>query len=294
MTTTRKISKKPVSKPKAAPKRSLRAAMSIAVSEKKPDAARISALAEVPLAVCKSDKDLQAMLALMRNSAESPKVRLAAMQSIQAASFSVIAFESCRGDFTAALRAVATDADPEIRQRALGLLAREQDGYAQKKLLEGLENPEKALVPPEKALQLLSYDPKANVYSQARKIVTAPPNPEAKTEALRLLAADARSATLFESVLMDKEELKENRQISASALQSLRPDKFQSNAKELVLDNQEYDDIQATALTALTQFGDEEDVSGNKELLKSITNMSKKGSAKLKKGASRFLDRYVK
>ena len=115
-------------------------------------------MAEVPLAVCESDKNLQAMLNVLRNKDEPVEVRLAALQSLQAASFSVVAFESCRGDYIATLRAVAEDPDPELRQRVLGLLAREKDGFAQKKLLEGLKNPDKALVPPEKALQLLSYD----------------------------------------------------------------------------------------------------------------------------------------
>ena len=73
---------------------------------------------------------------------------------------------------------------PQLRQRVLGLLAREKDGFAQRKLLQGLENPEKALVPPEKALQLLSYDIHADAYPVARKIVKKPPNANAKREAL--------------------------------------------------------------------------------------------------------------
>ena len=60
-----------------------------------------------------------------------------------------------RGDYIATLRKVATDPDPELRQRVLGMLMRDKDGFAQKKLLDGLKDPAKALVPPEKALQLL-------------------------------------------------------------------------------------------------------------------------------------------
>ncbi len=177
-------------------------------------------MAEVPLAVCESDKNLQAMLNVLRNKDEPVEVRLAALQSLQAASFSVVAFESCRGDYIATLRAVADDPDPELRQRVLGLLAREKDGFAQKKLLDGLKNPDKALVPPEKALQLLSYDVHADAYSAAREIVKKPPNDDARREALRLLAGDARAAPIFEKLLRDKKELREIRQISASALQA--------------------------------------------------------------------------
>src|SRR6185369_9172484 len=162
-----------------------------------------------------SDKDLQTMLKVLANKDEPIKVRLAALQSLQAASFSVIAFESCRGDYLATLRKVAEDPDPELRQRVLGLLARENDGFAEKKLLEGLRNPEKALLPPEKALQLLSYDVHAEAYPVARKIVKKPPNPEAKREALRLLGGDTGSTALFESVLRNKKEEPEFRRISA-------------------------------------------------------------------------------
>ncbi|MCP3418595.1 hypothetical protein NLM16_31245 [Bradyrhizobium brasilense] len=52
---------------------------------------------------------------------------------------------------------------------------REKNGYAQKTLLEGLKNP-KALLPPEKALQLLSYDVHAEAYSAERDILKKPPN----------------------------------------------------------------------------------------------------------------------
>ena len=53
---------------------------------------------------------------------------------------------------------------------------RDKDGFAQQKLLEGLKDPDKALVPPEKALQLLSYDVHAEAYPVAREIVNKPPN----------------------------------------------------------------------------------------------------------------------
>jgi hypothetical protein len=253
---------------------------------------RVAALAEAPLAVCENDENLQAVLAVLRNKEEPVEVRLAAMDSLATAAFSVIAFESCRKDYIATLREVAQDPNPEIRQSALGLLAGQKDGFAQKKLLEGLKDPEKALVPPEKALQLLSYDVHAEAYSVARDIVSNPPSNDAKREALRLLAADATSAPLFEKLLRDKGELREIRQISASALHALRPEKLQAHAREMLLDKSEYDDIQATSLTALTQFGDDEAVGKDQALLKSVDRLSSKASTKYKQSARRFLSKY--
>ena len=162
-------------------------------------------MAADPLAVCESEKDLQAMLKVLSDQSEPMAVRLAALQSLGAAAFSVSSFASCRADYIATLRKVADDPDPELRQRVLGILMREKDGYAQKKLLEGLKNPAKALLPPEKALQLLSYDIHAEAYSAARDILKKPPNDEAKREALRLLAADAKAAPIFEKVLRRQE-----------------------------------------------------------------------------------------
>jgi hypothetical protein len=282
-------------KPKATGKMSPRAAYSTATSPKKTVKERVAAMSQVPLDAVKNDDNPQAILNVLRNRDEPVEVRLSALQQLAAASFSAEGFESWRGDYIVTLREVATDTDTELRQRALGLLAREKDGFAEKKLLEGLQNPEKALVPPEKALQLLGYDVHAEAYSVAREIVENPPNALAKQEALRLLAADPESVPLFEKILRDKDELRENRQLSASAVHALKPDKFQEHARDILLDKSEYDDIQATALTALTQFGDETAIADDKALLKSVDRLSvSKAPAKYKQSARRFLSKYGK
>ena len=268
------------------------AAVTVATSARKPVKERIAAMANVTQAVCENDNKFQALLKVLRNTNEPIRVRLAALQALQAASFAVVQFESRRADYLATLRAVATDADPELRQRVLGLLAREKDGFAQQRLLEGLQEPEKALVPPEKALQLLSYDVHAEAYPVARMIVNNPPNEEAKREALRLLAADSSSKPLFERILSDKKETREIRQLSASALQAIAPEAMQTHARQLLLDPKEYDDIQATSLNALTQFGSTAKVEQDKELLRRVNSLRKAGSNKLKQGARRFLTKY--
>ena len=278
-------------KPSKTAAKSLRSAMAIATSARRPVKQRVAAMAAAPLAACESDKSLQAMLNVLRNEDEPVEVRLAALQSLQAASFSVVAFESSRGDYLATLRKVVDDPDPELRQRVLGILMREKDGFAQKKLLEGLKNPDKALVPPEKALQLLSYDVHADAYKVARSIVSKPPNEEARREALRLLAADATAAPLFEKLLRDKNELREIRQLSASALHALKPERLQKHAREILLDKSDYDDIKATSLTALTQFGDET-VGKDKALFNTINRLKGRASAKVKQGARQFLRKY--
>jgi hypothetical protein len=290
----KKAATKKTAKKRATPMRKPQAAFALATNARKPAQERVKAFIEAPLAVCQSDENLQASLDVLRNPKEPIKVRLAALQSLQAASFSVIEFEACREDYLAAVREVVDDKNPELRQRALGILARQKDGYSQKRLLDGLKDPDQALVAPEKALQLLSYDVHAEAYPVARDIVNEPPNPEAKREALRLLSADASSAPMFEKLLRDKNEDREIRQMSAAALQTIKPKKFQQQARELLLDQDEFDDIQATALTALTQFGDEKNVGGDEALMKRVDQLGKGKSAKVKKPAKQFLTRYGK
>jgi len=294
MATKRKAAKKAKSvKKNTATKGSRRRAVSVATSARGTVKQRVAAMAQASLAVCESDKNLQAMLKVLRNKDEPVQVRLAAMDSLATAAFSVIAFEPCRKDYIATLREVAQDPNADIRESALGLLAGQKDGFAQKKLLEGLQNPDMALLPPEKALQLLSYDVHAEAYSLARDIVSKPPNEDARREALRLLAADASSASLFEKLLRDKDELREIRQIAASALHALKPQKLQELAREILLDKSDYDDIKATSLTALTEFGDDETIGKDKELMKSVDRLSVgKAPSKYKQSARRFLSKY--
>lgn len=286
--------KKATAAKKSPAKRSPKAAFAVATNEKKSTAERAKAFVEEPLATIQSDETMQATLNVLKDRQQPIKVRLAALQSLQAATFSVIVFEPYREDYMATLRELVDDPDAELRQRVLGILARQKDGYAQKRLLDGLQDASKALVPPEKALQLISYDVHAEAYPMAREIVNEPPNPEAKREALRLLSADASSAPVFEKLLRDKNEDRDIRQISAAALQAVKPKRFQEQARELLLDDKEYDDIQATALTALEQFGDEKAVAKDQTLLKRVDELGKGKSAKVKKTAKRFMTRYGK
>ena len=243
---------------------------------------------EIPLTVA----DVQPALATLRDTNRPVENRLEALQSIQAASFAVADFDSIRPDYIAALRQVAEDHNHELRQRALGILAREHDGFAQEVLLEGLRDPNKALVAPEKALQLLSYDPHAAVYPIAREMVKTASDVSTRREALRVLAGDPSSAPVLEELLSDKNEPTELRRMSASALHALNPDRLQRWANRAVLDTNEDDDLLATGLTALTQFGDAEAIVRDTRLRNRMNQLQQKGPAKIKRIAKRFVEKY--
>jgi hypothetical protein len=260
---------------------------------KKVSTRKQTASAPAPVRVAKDTDDVRRQLKVLCDTSKRIEVRMAALQSLGAAAFSVANFESVHAEYIAALRQVSTDSHERLRRRALGILMRNKDGFAQKKLLDGLKDPAKALLPPEKALQLLGNDVHAEAYSAARAIVKKPPSQEAKREALRLLAADAKSAPLFEKVLRDKKEMRENRQIAASALNSLNPEKLQQQALKILKDKSDYADIKATSLTALEQFGDDAALGKDKALMQGVTRFeSSKTAAKYKQTARRFLSKH--
>jgi hypothetical protein len=74
-------------------------------------------------------------------------VRLAALRVLQMSSFRVVVFDPKRPEYLDALRTVIDDRNASLREQALEILAQERDEYAQRRLLEGLEDPSQALVP---------------------------------------------------------------------------------------------------------------------------------------------------
>ena len=277
---------------KGTARRSPRGAMAIASSASRGVKERVASIREIPLASRPDDENLPKLLAMLGDDNEPAEVRLAALKAMQKASFRVVSFATAQGDYTAILRKLTADPNQELRERALAILARRKDGHAQKKLLEGLQDPGKALLAPEKALQLLSYDAHAEAYDAARGIVSQPPSEGAKREALRLLAADPKSAPMFEKLLRDKSETAEIRQLSATALHAINPEKLQKHARELLFDTSEQEDIQASSLTALTNFGDAESVANDEPLLERVDSLRQGASAKVKQSARRFLSKY--
>jgi hypothetical protein len=92
-------------------------------------------------------------------------------------------------------------------------------------------------------------------------------------------------------VLRDKKELRENRQLAASALHSLNPEKLQQEALKILKDKSDYADI--TGLTALEQFGDDAALAKDKALMRSVARYkASKTPAKYKQTARRFLSKY--
>jgi HEAT repeat protein len=194
-------------------------------------------------------------IATFRDASQPTERRLAALQDIQTAIFSVSGFDRFRASFKDALRAVATeDKDQELRSSALEMLAAKKDEVAQQLLLKGLENPAEAIVSVAKAVQLLAHDDHGVAFPIARKILSGDYDVDAKEEALRVLASDPGSGGLFANILSDRSQPQQLRSMSASGLRAVDPQQFEQLAQRIIVDDHEDDDVRANALGALNHL----------------------------------------
>lgn len=236
---------------------------------------------------------LREAIQILRDSAQTLERRLEALRILQAATFNDEQFDAVREDYVAALRALTEDKEIQLRQRALGLLARSQDSYAEKVLMAGLKQPDKAVVPAGDALHYLSYNLHSGVQTLARSLFESSPDQGVRQQALRLMANDPQALKTIQKTLADKKETVEIRQTSAEALHALDPTAFQKWASKAVLDKSENADVVATSLTALQHFGDAKAIAGNTALRARLDEMSAgKSAPKLKRMAKMISSKY--
>ena len=176
----------------------------------------------------------EAALERLADAEESPHVRRVALQLLKQAAFSSPSADEWRPAYLEVLREVAQGNEPELRMPALEVLAGERDRFTQELLLDGLRNPERALVPVEDALYLLSHDVHADVQQIAARIADDPPSERARLEALNLLAADPGSAQRFAALFADTGEDPKVRRLAATALSALEPETFRNVAREVL------------------------------------------------------------
>jgi hypothetical protein len=254
---------------------------------------RSAALQVISGAVEERPELIDTLLEVLRDAARPADVRMAVLDVLQQISFRMAAFPAKRPDYLAALRSIIDDPDAQLRQRAIGILAREKDEYVQRRLIDGLEGRSEALVPTEKAIQYLGYDIHAEYFPLLRRIVEHPPTPAARTEAVRLLAADPSSTDLLLTILSDKGEDRDVRRISAIGLQSAAPGQFEEQARRIVLDDDEDDQLQAMSITALTHFANPEALSRDDELTGRIQQLGTESpSQEVKQATASFLSKH--
>jgi hypothetical protein len=249
-------------------------------------AARAKEIATIPLERDNLEEQVPDLLATLRNRDESRTVRMAALEALAALDFLGPRFAPFRADYKQALRDVATDPTPQLRERALELLAIDKDPYAQELLVKGLERSQDALVPEAKAIQLLGYDDHAEIVPLVRRVYKRAKG-AAREEALRVLATDPQSERLFRRLLKDKSEKRSIRRLSASGLQSLNPDAFDRAARTIIADEDDDNDIRATALAALAHGREAREKPVDPKLVETVQKVGESTSSRALRSATR-------
>jgi hypothetical protein len=234
-----------------------------------------------------SDPDvIDRLLELLGDATRPVDARLEVLNLLQAISFRLPLFPAKRTAYLETLRSIVEDPDAGLRRRVIGILAREKDEYVQRRLMDGLQGRDRALVPPAKAIQFLGYDVHADYFPLLREIIERPPSQAAKKEAVRLLAADPSSADLLLAILRDKGERPDVRRLAAVALQSIRPEAFDEQARRIVMDENEDHQLQTMSVTALTNFAEPGALAQDRELTERVDQLRQETSSRQLKQAT--------
>jgi hypothetical protein len=153
---------------------------------------------------------------------ETPQVRLVALSLLKSLAISSPTFSEWRPAYLQALRSAINE--PDLRLPAFDTLIAQGDRFAQERLVQGLKDPNQALIEPADALDLLGEDPHADVREQARKIVDQPPDERTLQAAIRHLASDPQSVDRLRDLISNPQRTVTARKMAATALNVLDPD----------------------------------------------------------------------
>lgn len=230
----------------------IKKALAITADKSFDAAVRVLALQKVLATAGENPNLINLALAILGDGDENSALRKEAFKILKALSFSSREFLLANADFRATLRAIVDDPDKELRESAAESLAQKKDEYIQRRLLEELRSNDEKIVSRAKAIQLLGYDIHAEHFPIVREVLRDDRSSEVeKVEAIHVLANDSSSRELLKELMADRDQTKEIRLSSASALHAVHPEEFVRIAKESVLDEKEDADIRTNWLNGL-------------------------------------------
>ena len=206
---------------------------------------RLKAMTKVTNALYGDEEAVLDFIQLMQDKKQPVEIRRAAMYGLKANSFSSPALTAKMPEYRQALRGLVDDTDPELRRAAVEKLAAYKDEGVQQRLLEGLRDPGKALLPEEKAIQLLGLDIRAEHYPVIRECLSRSQNPLVRLEAIHALSADPGSQDIIRQQVLDKSADKGVRLAGIAALHAFDAKKFQPTLQSLIQDEAEDPEIRA-------------------------------------------------
>jgi hypothetical protein len=254
----------------------------LAILENDKEDTEIKALAILGL-ICyasESEEFIDKLINLLMNNQTAPSIKEAALSVLQASTFSSTLLISKKPAYENALLSLVETSNPKpLQMRAAEYLALEKNEHIQRKLIDGLENPQNEMMKPEVAIQLLSYDLHSDFYPTLKKIATKPPNLRAKKEALRNLASDPSSVNLLMETLNNKDEDKEIRHVCAVGLQSLQPELLQNSLKKILVDKKDNPELQVALLNTLNYIPNTEVTDNDRLFQQKLENFTKESSS---------------
>lgn len=254
---------------------------------------RSAALQLISLDIDENPELFGPLLELLRDGTAPTDVRIAVLRLMQQISFSAASFPAIRPDYLATLRSIIADPDAQLRQQAISILAQHKDEYVQRRLIEGLEGRSEPLVPVAQAIQYLGYDLHAEYFPLLRRIIENPPSRAVKEEAVRLLAADPDAADLLISILQDRSESPEVRRISAIALRVAAPDRFAEQARRIVFDDEDGEELRVASIVALTYVASPAAMGTDDELIERIERFrTESASREMRQAVTSFRSRH--
>ena len=245
------------------------------ITDKDEDAGvRSAALSRAVSYVGKNETWIRDVIDILVDASEPVSLRRDCLSLLQQLKFTSQLFNAMRPEYLDALRSLVDTPNNVLRSEVLEVLSLEKDEYSQRRLFEGLTDPTKALLPEAKTLQLLGNDIHSEYYPEFRNIAQNASDVSIRKQAVRLLASDTSSAELLAGMLRDKNENEDIRQASAAALHALNPASFHAQARELILDTTESDNLRAASITALTHFADPDELQKDTQLTEHIQQMA--------------------
>ena len=200
--------------------------------------------------------------------------RLEAIKAINGIAFDLKAFQAYNARYVKVLKELRSDKSKKVRQAAFKRLALSMDPETRTMLQSGLASQEKALVPEQLAVTLLSTDDHASSRATLRQVVETG-RESVRNVALRGLAPDAKSAGLLERIAMDRNETAEIREAAALSLKSASPERFAEFASKIAVDLAETDRVRATAIGGLAHSTEAIERIDMEPLLRQLDEVSK-------------------
>jgi DNA-binding NarL/FixJ family response regulator len=238
-----------------------------------PEATRLEVIRRLADSGANRPDIVEALLAIARDRDDALAVRAAALRALGAAAFAVVRFAPHEQAYDDALRTIAADPEPSLREAAVVALALRHDPEIQQTLLAGLEGRAELPVERERAIQLLAEDDHLDNLPWLRELYSSESD-AARQEAVRLMSSYTDAAQILEGVLRDKDETAAVRQQSAASLRHLAPERFESAAKEIVTDSGDDPALRAASLKTLEHLGDSDRVYRDSDFVERVERVT--------------------